>query len=138
MTPMTPRARNLLVVACVLLGAAMIAPGVWLLVQRQTGTRAMATVDHCDVEGAGKYRTVSCSGSWTVGGSLLEGGHVEVGTIDGVDEDAVGKTIEVTVRGGTAYSRGLGLPLILIAVGVMWSALAIPVSRSRACGRRSG
>jgi hypothetical protein len=110
----------------------MVAPGVFLLVQRQTGTRATATVDDCQVDGSGRYRTTHCTGSWIVGGSLLEGGHVEVGTIDGVDDDAVGKTIEVTVRDGEAYSRDLALPLIFIGVGVLWGALAIPLSLARA------
>jgi hypothetical protein len=126
-----PRATLLLLVLCLLIGGLMIAPGVWLIVQRQTGTRAMAKVEDCDVVGSGEYRNVYCTGSWTVGGSLLEGGHVVVGKIDGVDDDAVGKTIDVTVRGDTAYSRGLIVPSILIGAGVGWSLLVIPLWRTR-------
>ena len=105
--------------------AAMTAAGVFLLVQRQTGARAQATVDDCVASGAGRYRTVHCTGTWIVGGSLLEGGHVIVGTIDGVDEDAVGKTIDVTLRGGTAYSRDLTLPLLLIGLGLVPGAVMV-------------
>ncbi len=126
-----PRATLLLLALCLLIGALLIAPGVWLIVQRQTGTRALAKVDNCDVEGYGEYRKVYCTGSWTVGGSLLEGGHVVVGKIDGVDDDAVGKTIDVTVRGDTAYSRDLILPSILIGAGVGWTLLLIPLWRTR-------
>src|SRR5579884_2148340 len=127
-----PRATPLLLVLCLVIGGLLIAPGVWLIVQRQTGTRAMAKVEDCDVVGSGEYRNVYCTGSWTVGGSLLEGGHVVVGKIDGVDDDAVGKTIEVTVRGDTAYSRDLILPSILIGAGVGWTLLLIPLWRTRA------
>jgi hypothetical protein len=100
-------------------GAVIAGSGVFLLVQRQTGTRAIATVGDCRVTGAGRYRSVHCTGSWIVGGSLLEGGHVVVGTIDGVDEGSVGKKIDVTLRGDTAYARGLALPLLLIGLGLV-------------------
>ena len=88
--------------------------------QRATGIRAEATVSDCVVSGAGtKYRTVHCTGSWVIGGSLLEGGHVVVGTVNGVDPESVGKTIDVTLRGDAAYSRGLALPLMLIGFGLI-------------------
>ena len=108
------------VIATLVIAAGLIAPGIFLLVQRATGTRAEATVGDCVVRGAGtKYRTVHCTGSWIIGGSLLEGGHVVVGTVNGVDTDSVGKTIDVTLRGDTAYSRGLTLPLMLIGFGLI-------------------
>lgn len=109
-----------MVVVTLIIAAGLIAPGIFLLVQRATGTRAQATVGDCVVSGAGtKYRTVHCTGSWIIGGSLLEGGHVVVGSVNGVDPDSVGKTIDVTLRGDAAYSRGLTLPLMLIGFGLI-------------------
>jgi hypothetical protein len=97
----------------------MIWAGVFLLVQRQTGPRASATVDECVTTGAGRYASTHSTGSWIVGGSLLDGGHVVVGTIQGADTGDVGKTIDVTLRGDEAYSRGLALPLMLIGFGLV-------------------
>ncbi|HEV2740125.1 MAG TPA: hypothetical protein VGU66_16210 [Candidatus Elarobacter sp.] len=115
--------------------ASLIGPGGFLLYQRQTGARAQATVDDCVVSGAGRWRTVNCSGSWIVGGSLFEGGHVIVGTIQGVDESSIGKTIEVTLRGDEAYSRELTLPLLLIGFGLVPAAAAVFILRASR-GRR--
>ena len=115
----------LLVVATLLIAAALIGAGVFLLVQRQTGTRAIATVGECETTGAGKYQTVHCTGTWVVGGPLMDGGHVIFGTINGVDTDSVGKDIDVTLRGDEAYSRGLALPLLLIGFGLLPAAGAV-------------
>lgn len=109
----------LLAIAGLVIAAAMIGAGTFLLVQRETGPRAVAKVGDCETSGAGRYRSVHCTGSWIVGGSLLDGGHVIVGTIDGVDVGDVGKTIDVTLRGDTAYSRDLVLPLLLIGLGLV-------------------
>lgn len=122
------------VIAAVLIAATMIGSGMFLLAQRQTGIRALATVGDCETSGGGRYRSVHCKGTWVVGGSLIGGGHVVFGTIDGVDTDSVGKTIDVTLRGGTAYSRGLGLPLVLTGLGLIVGALA--ALRVRALVRR--
>jgi hypothetical protein len=114
------RTRVLLVIASVVIAATLIGAGVFLLVQRQTGARAQATVGDCVASGAGQYRTVHCTGTWIVGGPLIGGGgHVVWGTISGIDTDAVGKTIDVTLRGDEAYSRGLALPLLLIGFGII-------------------
>jgi hypothetical protein len=129
--PPPARAGVFIVIAAVLIAATMIGSGVFLLVQRQTGARAVATVGDCRVSGAGRYRKVHCTGTWIVGGPLIGGGHVVFGTIDGVDTDAVGKTIDVTLRGDTAYSRGLALPLLLIALGVIPGAAALRFAQAR-------
>ena len=103
-------------------GAAVVATlggGIFLLVLRETGPRAVATVSECTVTGSGRFRRVDCQGSWTIGGSLLEGGHIMVGTIQGAETTDVGKKLDVTVRGDTAYSRDLKLPLLLIAFGLV-------------------
>jgi hypothetical protein len=109
----------LVVIVGFITAAVMIGAGVFLLVQRQTGARALATVGDCVTTGAGRYESVHCTGSWVVGGPLIEGGHVVVGTIDGADQASVGKTIEVTLRGDTAYTRGLALPIMLIGFGLV-------------------
>ncbi len=126
-----PSARTgvLLVIAATVIAATMIWAGVSLLVQSQTGTRAMATVGDCVGNGGTRYRSVHCTGTWIVGGSLIDGGHVIWGTINGVDTDAVGKTIEVTLRGDSAYARGLTLPLLLIGFGLMPAAGAVFLAR---------
>src|SRR5665213_316305 len=107
-----------LIVAAVV-AVVMIWAGVFLLVQRQTGPRAMATVDDCVTTGSGKYQSTHCTGTWIIGGSLLEGGHVVVGTINDADQSQVGKTIEVTLRGDEAYTRDLILPLMLLGFGLV-------------------
>jgi hypothetical protein len=104
----------------VLTAIGVLAGGVFLIVQRQTGTRARATVAECHlVTGGGGHATDECTGSWIVGGSLLAGGHVVVGDIQGAERRDIGKTLDVTVRGGTAYTRGLGLPIGLTAGGLI-------------------
>ena len=106
-------------VVMVALTAGVFGGGIFLLLQRETGTRTQAHVSSCDVSGAGKYRRVHCVGSWTIGGSLLDGGRVVVGTVNGVDTGAIGKTVDVTVRGDTAYSRSLVLPIVLVVLGLV-------------------
>ena len=101
------------------LTAGVLGGGIFLLVQRETGTRAQAHVTSCRSSGPAKVRKTHCEGSWTVGGSLLEGGRVVVGTIDGASQGDVGKTIDVTVRGDTAYSRSIVLPIVLVVLGVL-------------------
>jgi hypothetical protein len=81
-------------------GLALAGGGVVLLVQRETGTRARATVTGCTVSGSGRYERTDCTGTWVVGGTLVGGsGRVVVGTIDGVEASDVGKTIDVTAGG---------------------------------------
>jgi hypothetical protein len=96
---------------------ALLVPGIALLDLSQTGTPAQASVEYCETTGAGRYERTDCSGSWIVGGSLLDGGHVIVGTVDDADQSDVGKTIDVMLHGDTAYSRSLFTPLVLIGFG---------------------
>jgi hypothetical protein len=110
-------AAGLLIVAI-----AMTWPGAYLIVQRQTGVRMQAKVDDCEVYFSGYHnRLVHCTGTWILGGSLFEGGHVVVGTIEGADTDDIGKTIDVTLSpdGETAYTRDIRLALAFIVVGVI-------------------
>jgi hypothetical protein len=129
----------------VLTAVAVLGGGIFLIVQRQTGTRASATVAECHVVTSGMHATDECSGSWVVGGSLLAGGHVIVGDIQGAERRDIGKTLDVTVRGGTAYTRGLGLPIGLTAggligtVGLGWLTTKVwsPVARTPRTPTRS-
>jgi hypothetical protein len=118
-----------MLVVTLALTAGVLGGGIWLLVQRETGTRTQAHVGSCTLGGTVKSRTVDCQGSWTVGGSLADGGHVVVGTIQGVDQGDVGKTVDVTIRNGTAYSRGVALPIVLIVLGLLPAAVLYFVVR---------
>ncbi len=108
-----------MILAATIIGATMIGSGIFLLVQRENGARAFATVGDCTVIGRGRYRHTHCTGSWVVGGPLTAGGHVVVGTISGADERDLGKTIDVTLRGDTAYTRAIAVPLLLIGLGLI-------------------
>jgi hypothetical protein len=115
----------------VLTAVGVLAGGIFLIVQRQTGTRATATVTECHLVSAGVHASDTCTGTWVIGGSLLAGGHVVIGDIQGAERRDIGKTLNVTVRGGTAYTRGLGLPIGLTigglvgAVGLGWLTIKI-------------
>jgi hypothetical protein len=134
-----PKAGTVASVVVIMIGmaAALLWPGIFFLVQRQTGVRAMATVDECKTHGAGRYERTHCTGTWVVGGSLLDGGHIVVGSINGADQSDVGKTLDVTLRGDEAYTRGLALPLLLIGLGLVPVAAAIFLAWSVAHPRRS-
>ncbi len=124
-------------IVAVIMAAALLWPGIFFLVQRQTGPRASATVGDCVTTGAGRYASTHCTGSWIVGGSLLDGGHVVVGSINGADQSDVGKTIDVTLRGDEAYTRGLALPLLLIGLGLVPTAMAVLFLAALVRGPRS-
>ncbi|MEA2686354.1 MAG: hypothetical protein QOE93_1549, partial [Actinomycetota bacterium] len=89
------------IIAIVLVAAfalAFVGGGLLILRTQRTGARATATVTACHHG----YRTVTCTGRWIAGGSLLEGGHVVFGTIDGAAPADVGDTLEVRLHGGRA------------------------------------
>ena len=65
---------------------AFVGGGVFLIVERETGTRAQATVARCVESGGGRLHRTDCTGTWVLGG------HVVVGTIEGADSSDVGKT----------------------------------------------
>jgi hypothetical protein len=108
-----------LILLTLILAGAVIGPGIFLIVQRETGTRTIATVGDCQTLGTGKYDRTHCNGTWIVGGSLLAGGHVAYGTINGARKEDVGKKLDVTLRGDSAYTRDLGLPAVLIGLGLL-------------------
>jgi hypothetical protein len=116
------RALLLLYVVNAAIVVALSGGGVDLLVKQETGTAAKAQVTDC-VGYDGRYTHVECSGTWIVGGSLLGNGHVVVGTINGAERGDIGKTINVLLSGGEAYTKSLTTSIVLIAVGLAWAAL---------------
>jgi hypothetical protein len=117
----------------VLIGLALLAGGVFLLVQRESGARVRAMVLSC-TSSASRYGGAHCIGTRVSGGSLLAGGHVVTGPIDGATRDDVGKTIEVTVSGDRAYTRSLRTPIVLLVVGLgisVFMGVVIPLSLQR-------
>lgn len=114
-----------LVAFVLVVGLAILGGGVFLIVERETGTRAEATVGECVESGGGRFHRTHCTGHWVVGGSgsLVEGGHLEVGTIEGAESSDVGKSVDVTVSGDRAYVRSLGRPIVFIGLGLLLAAL---------------
>lgn len=96
---------------------ALVGGGGWLLYQRAVGTRVEATVLDCESSGhfrryGSTFRT-ECIAEWTIDGRTVIGNFQ-----GGNGESDVGKTVSATVRGDTAYSRSLVLPLLLIGLGL--------------------
>jgi hypothetical protein len=105
-------------------GLGMAGGGVYLTIVQFTGTPAKATVTDCVLAQDSRYTTYDCTGTWVTGGSLVGGnGHVVVGTVDGVDNTDVGKTVAVRLAGGEAYEESLVLPLILLGLGFATSSV---------------
>jgi hypothetical protein len=114
-----------LVAVVLVVALASIGGGVFLIVERETGTRAEATVTECVESGGSRLHRTDCTGSWVVGGSLIGGdGHLELGKIEGADSSDVGKAIDVTVSGDHAYTRSLVRPIIFIGSGLLLAALS--------------
>jgi hypothetical protein len=109
---------------------ATLGGGAFLLYQRAVGTHVEATVLECDasgavIRGASTYRT-ECIAEWTIDGRTVVGPFT-----GGNGESDVGTTVSATVRGDTAYSRSLGLPILLLALGLPFVALPFLAIRSR-------
>jgi hypothetical protein len=116
---------SILVWAVVLaIPVAVVGGGAFLLYQRAYGTRVDARVLDCEtsgtiIRGASTYRT-DCIAQWTIDGQTVVGAFT-----GGNGEPDVGKTVSATVRGDTAYSRSLVLPIVLLVLGLPF--LAFPV-----------
>lgn len=103
----------------------LLAAGVRQLVFTVSGPQATATVEHCEVyQSAGNLDT-HCTGSWTAGGRAAGG------TIVGVGYGDIGKTVGVSVHGGTAYSHRLLSPLVLLVLSVALAVVAAFSFRAR-------
>ncbi|MEZ5296558.1 MAG: hypothetical protein R2697_09905 [Ilumatobacteraceae bacterium] len=113
--------------------AALVGGGVFLLYQAAWGTPVEATVLSCDTTGgvfggASTYGT-DCVAEWEIDGRLVVGGFN-----GGNGESDVGKTVDATVRGDTAYSRSIVLPIVLLVLGLPF--LAVPFFAIRRAFRR--
>lgn len=109
-----------LVAVVLVVALACIAGGVFEIVERETGTKAKATVTDC----AYSFRSYHCTGTWVVGGNLVGGGgQVVVGTIDGAASSDIGTMIEVTVSGDHAHTTSLASPIVLLVLGLLLTAL---------------
>lgn len=114
---------------------ATIGGGTFLLYQRAVGTRVEATVIECDLSGgrAGGVSTYreDCIAEWTIDGEKVVGG-----LSGGSGGWEPGETVDATVRGDTAYSRSLGLPVLLIALGLPFLAVLVLAGRAKRRSRR--
>ena len=113
-----PRRPPWLLPVFLLAGAALVAGGVSVYGDQRSGTAGRAKVTDC--EGGRKYQPgIRCTGTWTVGGpSVLRGGRVVVGRVEGAGYGDVGKTIDVRVHGTDhATKPSLGTPIVLWVLG---------------------
>jgi hypothetical protein len=99
-------------VVFVIIGLGFVAGGAYQIYKQKTGTPARATVSRCDT---GRRSNV-CRGSWTTG-SLLAGGRVTLGIVEGASSGDVGKTLDVRVDGERAYVPSLRVPIIFFVLG---------------------
>ena len=127
---MVPPARSrrrppLLLLAFFLVGAGIALGGASVYRDQQSGTAGTAKVSEC--EGGRKYQPgIRCRGTWIVGGSILDGGSVVVGRVEGAGYGDVGKTIAVRIHGTDhATKPSLGTPLVLWGMGGAIAALAL-------------
>jgi hypothetical protein len=106
------------VVLCVAAGS--------LMVVQLTGTQTTATVTDCVQDITSTSGSYDCNGTWVVGGDLVfGGGHVDYGAVDGAEPSDIGKTLDVRLSGGVAYTESLALPIILAGLGLAMATLSV-------------
>jgi len=114
--------------------AGTLVAGSWLLYQRAVGTPVQATVLACETSGNwSRYAPTvreDCVAEWTLDGATVVGGFNA-----GSGSPDVGKTVDATVRGDTAYSRSLVLPVVLIALGLPFLLILVAPLVRRMRGR---
>jgi hypothetical protein len=118
-------------------GLGMLGGGVFLVVVQQTGEPAQARITECH-KGGGRYRSDVCSGTWVTGGSLLAGGRVVIGTVDGADSGDIGHTLDVRLSGDRAYTKSLRVAIILIVLGLAVTVFGIRLLWMGRSARRGG
>ena len=123
--PAQRRRPPLLHLAVLLVGAAIVYGGVSVYRDQQSGTAGKAKVTECT--GGRKYQpAIRCQGTWSDGGSLLDGGRVVVGSVEGAAHGDVGKTIDVRIHGTDhATKPDIRTPLVLWGLGGAVAALAL-------------
>jgi hypothetical protein len=110
-----------LAVLVAVMSVVFIGGAAWLYDVQKHGERSTATVTDCTNRRTYKSTNIHCTGSWVKGGSLLEGGRVVLGTIDGANSGDIGKKIDVRLRGDRAYVESLRLPIILLVIGLLFA-----------------
>lgn len=108
---------NIVLAVIMLAPLVLVGAGGWLLAQRQFGEKVEAEVLSCDIEIGYKASSQYCTARWT------HDGVEHTGPIQGSSDNEVGETVSATVRGDEVYSRSLGLPLILLGLGLPLCAL---------------
>lgn len=108
---------NVVLAVIMLAPLVLVGAGGWLLAQRQFGEKVEAEVLSCDIEVGYKASSQYCTARWT------HDGVEHTGPIQGSGDNEVGETVSATVRGDEVYSRSLGLPLILLGLGLPLCAL---------------
>jgi hypothetical protein len=89
--------------------------GIYILLVQHNGEHARAEVTDCEVRRI-RQTTQVCYGRWE------HDGHITFGIIDGANKAKMGKTIDVRLSGGRAYTTSLRLPIILLTIGVLFAA----------------
>ncbi|MFI5955508.1 hypothetical protein [Cryptosporangium sp. NPDC051539] len=114
-------------------GLGLLGWGGWNLVASTTGEKTTAVVEQCTTTYGRKGRShTTCTGSWQ------ESGVAQRGQIEGVGSDDEGKTVDVRVHNGDAYSfswAGILVPaffgvFMLVGAGV-WAFAASKGRRNR-------
>ncbi|WP_182376785.1 hypothetical protein [Nocardioides sp. WS12] len=108
---------NILLAVVMIFPLVLVGSGLWLLGQRQFGEKVEAEVLHCDIDIGYKASKQYCTARWT------QDGVVHTGPIQGSGDNEVGDTVTATIRGDELYSRSLGLPLILLGLGLPFCVL---------------
>ena len=91
---------------------AVVGGVIYYLAQQLSGTPGTATVEECHLTGTRVSRGFVCTGTW-----VSDGGVVGSGTVNGGVSGDEGKRLDVTIRGGAAYTTSLATPVTLITLG---------------------
>lgn len=84
-----------------------------------SGPATTATVTGCEDYVVNNHVDVTCSGYWTIDGKQQHG------TVIGVDYPDVGKTVNVRIHQGAAYSPSLLSPIVLLLVSLTMTGLTV-------------
>lgn len=93
------------------ISAAFIAGASYLIYLQREGVPTEATVNYCTQ----LRRSEVCHGTWFVNGKFVSG------TIENVTSDDIGSKVEVRAIGDSAIKPGLRLPIVLYAIGLLFS-----------------
>ena len=114
-----------LVAFLLVVGAGLIFGAISTWHDQHSGTPGKAKVGSCTGH-QGRYGGgVHCDGTWITGGSLLAGGQVAFGPIEGASKSDIGKTIDVRIHGTDhATVPAITTPIVLALLGIPMVVLA--------------